>query len=74
MSNQIDRFRRQRLLARRMEQEQQQSPIKACGGCEHAFEHLNGYGDYVCDIDVHPIKLNLERVDCPRRIPMQEAA
>lgn len=32
--------------------------------CEYAFEHLIGY-NYVCDIDVKPIQLNQERLDCP---------
>jgi len=47
---------------------------KNCGDCEYAFEHLHGYDSYVCDIDAEPIQLNKERADCPRRIPMQEAA
>lgn len=71
---QVERHRLQRLLARRLAQEQQQSTAHPCGKCEHAFEHLNGCGDYVCDIDAEPIKLHLDRADCPNRIPMQEAA
>lgn len=35
-----------------------------CRDCEYAFEHLIGY-NYVCDIDVKPIQLNQERLDCP---------
>lgn len=36
-----------------------------CRDCEYAFEHLIGYGDYICDLDVKPIQLNQERLDCP---------
>ena len=78
MANSIDRPRLQRLLARRLAQEEQKPTISPCGKCEHAFEQLQGFGDYVCDIDAEPIKLHLERVDCPQRnpvrIPMKEAA
>lgn len=47
---------------------------KNCGDCEYAFEHLIGYGDYVCDIDVEPIDLNLMRDDCPLMIQIKEVA
>ena len=48
-----------------------------CEQCMYAFEHLNGYDSYVCDIDAHSIKLDSMSDACPLRpLPLieQEAA
>lgn len=45
-----------------------------CRDCEYAFEHLIGYNNYVCDIDVKPIQLNQERADCPRKPQVEHAS
>lgn len=70
-----ERHRQVRHLAFRMVQEQEHKPT--CSQCEYAFEHLNGYDSFVCDIDAHTIQLNTMSDACPLRpLPLadQEAA